>query len=137
MSRSTQLNHKITQVVVLVLENNQGDVLLTKRKADTHLPLYWEFPGGKVEHNESIIQALSRECIEEIDYTPINPNHILSINHNYPSKLVLLEFFHEINEFPQVSAAEGQQMQWVKKEHLYRFKLPEANKSIIRYLLNE
>lgn len=135
MSRQTQLNHKIVNVVVLVLENHQGDILLTQRKEKTHLAHYWEFPGGKVEPKESKLEALKRECIEEIKYTPSSPVHILSINFKYPSKHVQLEVFHEKKESPIVSAAEGQNMQWVKKSQLNLLKTPEANKTIIDHLL--
>ncbi len=53
-------------VVAAVIGDNQGKVLLTRRKTTQSLPGMWEFPGGKVEALESPEMALRRELIEEI-----------------------------------------------------------------------
>ncbi len=135
MPRPPQLNSPPkTKVVVLVLENHQGDILLTQRKEPQHLAGYWEFPGGKIEAGESTIEALQRECKEELDYNTSTTNLILQIHHDYPSISVELLVFHEISTNPQVKSAENQCMQWVNKAELSKFKLPEANKTIIQYL---
>jgi 8-oxo-dGTP diphosphatase len=42
-------------------------VLATQRAEPPHLAGYWEFPGGKVEPGESEVEALARECREELD----------------------------------------------------------------------
>lgn len=42
-------------------------VLVTQRAEPPHLAGYWEFPGGKVEPGESEVEALVRECREELD----------------------------------------------------------------------
>jgi 8-oxo-dGTP diphosphatase len=117
-----------------VLENHQGDVLLTQRKKHQHLAGYWEFPGGKMERGESAIEALQRECIEELAYHTTANKPILHIHHSYPSINVQLHVFHDINANPSVKPAENQNMQWVKKSKLADIKLPDANHPIIKYL---
>ena len=42
-------------------------VLLTRRKRGEKLSGYWEFPGGKIEENETIQQCLEREIHEELN----------------------------------------------------------------------
>ena len=125
------------KVVVLLLENSQGQVLLTQRKKNQHLAGYWEFPGGKIESGESTAVALQRECKEELDYNVTTTNQVLQVHQNYPSFNVELRVFHEINPNPRVIAAENQHMQWVKKADLKLYKLPEANQSILNYLQAE
>ncbi len=44
---------------------NDGKVLIAKRSASDKLPSMWEFPGGKIEPNETPEQCLERELEEE------------------------------------------------------------------------
>ncbi len=45
---------------------HEGRVLLAQRPTDKHLPLKWEFAGGKVEPGEDPTAAISREIREEL-----------------------------------------------------------------------
>ncbi len=39
-------------------------------RSDTKNPEKWGLPGGKVEHNESLLTAIERECTEEMGEMP-------------------------------------------------------------------
>jgi 8-oxo-dGTP diphosphatase len=63
---------KITKFIavagaVITKENNEGtmSVLLIRRSPTDHWKLIWEFPRGKMEKNEKILDALKREVKEE------------------------------------------------------------------------
>src|SRR5213078_1610252 len=43
-----------------------GEVLCARRSAPAHVAGKWEFPGGKVEAGESDVEAVVRECREEL-----------------------------------------------------------------------
>jgi 8-oxo-dGTP diphosphatase len=61
MSKATPL-----PVVCAVIEASGGRVLIAQRPAHKHLGLKWEFPGGKVERDETPEHALLREIEEEL-----------------------------------------------------------------------
>jgi len=54
------------EVVAAVIERD-GLFLITQRNPDAVFPLYWEFPGGKVEAGEDDATALRREMLEELN----------------------------------------------------------------------
>ncbi len=134
MSRQTDL--KAIQVVALVLENHQGEVLIQKRREGAHLAGLWEFPGGKVEANETLSEALTREIQEELNYTPENPKHLITLLHHYPEKSIELIVYHQQANNPFVTGAENQPLHWVKKQQLHHIEMPAADRPIIKLLDN-
>ena len=94
----------------------------------------WEFPGGKVESDESPEQALARELKEElgIDIGPINP--LIRGRHDYGDQRVLLDVW-VVPAFDGVARGlEGQPMVWVWPAELEDYQFPAANKPIIEAL---
>ncbi|MBY0487869.1 MAG: (deoxy)nucleoside triphosphate pyrophosphohydrolase [Flavobacteriaceae bacterium] len=53
---------KVTCAIVLF----NSKILVTQRSEKMSLPLKWEFPGGKLEENESEIECIKREIKEEL-----------------------------------------------------------------------
>ena len=62
----------VIRVVAAVIER-EGRYLITQRNAGAVLPLLWEFPGGRVESNESEEDALKREVKMRIGAEPFSP----------------------------------------------------------------
>lgn len=56
-------------VVAAAIVNDRSEVLLAQRPEGKRLAGSWEFPGGKVEHDESPEEALVRELKEELGIT--------------------------------------------------------------------
>ncbi len=57
---------KTIKVVAAIIENEKNEILCALRSPEMSLPNLWEFPGGKVESNESLFDAIEREIHEEL-----------------------------------------------------------------------
>jgi 8-oxo-dGTP diphosphatase len=54
---------KVTCAIILF----NSKILVTQRSENMNLPLKWEFPGGKLEENESELVCIKREIKEELN----------------------------------------------------------------------
>ena len=124
---------KIVHVAVGVIKQ-QDEFFLTKRLADTHQGGKWEFPGGKVEDNETIPQALHRELKEEVAINALTCTPLMQISHDYGDKKVLLDVFIVDNFTGTAKALEGQQSGWFTLAEFSRLNFPAANQAIIEKL---
>jgi 8-oxo-dGTP diphosphatase len=66
---------KTIEVVAALIEKNKKILLCQRKEADSY-GLLWEFPGGKVERNESFFEAIKREIKEELNIE-IGPQQII------------------------------------------------------------
>lgn len=103
---------KIVEVAVGVLIRPGGDFLLTSRPPGKAYEGYWEFPGGKIEHDETVEQALRRELQEEIGLT-IGPVQAWKVEIvDYPHALVRLNFCKVFDWSGELHMHEGQTFAW-------------------------
>jgi mutator protein MutT len=65
-----------------ILENDKGEIMLVKRKADPSIGK-WDLPGGFVDLNETVEQSLKRELKEEIGITPFDLRYFDSYSDIY------------------------------------------------------
>ncbi|HKA89389.1 MAG TPA: (deoxy)nucleoside triphosphate pyrophosphohydrolase [Haliangiales bacterium] len=81
-------------VVAALAKNDAGEILLTQRRDDQDLPLYWELPGGKIEPGEAPEAALARELAEELG-TAAEVGRVWDVLfHAYPSYDVYMLVYH-------------------------------------------
>jgi mutator protein MutT len=109
-------------------------LLITQRHAGAHLGGLWEFPGGKREPGESIEDCLVRELREELGIEVAVGELIETLQHDYPEKRVLLNFFRcewRANE-PQAIGCPA--FAWVTREELCRYEFPAADTRLLERL---
>lgn len=120
--------------IVIGLIRKDGQILIQKRPEQGLLGGLWEFPGGKVEAEESLEAALSREISEETGLTVVIGERIATIKHAYTHfKITMTAFFCDWQTgHPQTHAAS--ENRWVDMPELKQFAFPRANLKILEKL---
>ena len=99
-------------VAVGILMKPNGDVLLGQRPSGKPYAGYWEFPGGKVETGEAIVDALKREFAEEIGVVIESAEPWCGVEYVYPHAHVRLHFYISRHWHNEPQGLEGQALAW-------------------------
>ena len=124
-------------VVVGILFNEKNEVLIALRPPHVVQPGIWEFPGGKVEKNETLKNALIREFREEIGIEIIHAKFFLKVEKHFPEKKLklILHAFRILDYLGVPQGCENQEIRWVPINTVVNYTFPEANIDIIQALL--
>ncbi len=122
------------QIGVAVIWNQQGQILIDRRRQDGLLGGLWEFPGGKIEPGETVEACIRREILEELGIAIEVGEHLITIEHTYTHFHVTLNVHHcrHVNGEPQ--PIECDEVRWVNLHELEQFPFPKANVRIIEAL---
>jgi len=122
------------EVAAAVIYNERGEFLLAQRPAGKVYAGYWEFPGGKVETDESAAGALKRELHEELGIDVITAYPWLTRDFDYSHAAVRLRFFRVLKWSGEPHGKEQQQMAWQSSRNVMVAPLLPANGPILRAL---
>lgn len=131
----TKYVHVAVGVITSTNKTPLTQYFLTKRLDNVHQGGKWEFPGGKVEKDETIAEALARELKEEINIEVLSCQPLIIIHHDYGDKKVCLDVFIVDNYIGEPSAQEGQEENWFTLQELKSLDFPKANEAIIAKLV--
>ncbi len=123
--------HSPLHVVAGALFDADGRVLIAQRPPGKHMAGGWEFPGGKVASNETVVAALTRELKEELDVKVVLAERVIAYTHHYSDRSVLLDLWRVIRYEGTPISAEGQPIQWASLDDLETIGLLEADKPMI------
>ncbi|MFL6212521.1 MAG: A/G-specific adenine glycosylase [Blastocatellia bacterium] len=123
-------HHEIAIGVV----HHRGKVLIALRPADGLLGNLWEFPGGKRQAGETLVECCRREIKEEtgldVDVTEV----FAIVPHAYSHFRITLHAFHCRYRRGRARPHTSQAIRWVRIEELDDYAFPKANKQIIALL---
>lgn len=111
----TEISQVPIAVAVGILMQPNGDVLLAQRPTGKPYAGYWEFPGGKVEPGESILDALKREFVEELGIEILTAEPWCGVEYIYPHAHVQLHFYLSRAWRGEPQSLEGQAFAWQGK----------------------
>jgi len=130
----------ILLVVATALMNEKGEVLLAQRPEGKRLAGKWEFPGGKVEKDESPEQALFREIKEELDIeldlSKTEPFWFLS--HDYVAEFgfhLLMPVYLCKGWKGAPRAVEHAAIAWCRPADMHRMDMIEADAELVERLI--
>ena len=121
-----ETTRKHTEVAVGILFREDGAMLLSTRPPGKPYAGYWEFPGGKLEQGETVVQALRRELVEELGVTIGDATGWKVTEHDYPHALVRLHWCKVYEWSGELQMREGQAMSWQPWPPTVRPVLPGA-----------
>ena len=126
---------KYKNVVACVLKKNDK-ILIASRPETKNFSGFFEFPGGKVEKDECLIEALEREINEELgirlDFSKIYYlNHYRILEHK-----ISLHFFLCLRWFGKIKNKEKQTLKWILPKELNDYNLLQSNESFKIFLNN-
>jgi 8-oxo-dGTP diphosphatase len=123
-------------VAAVALIDADGRVLLARRPEGKSMAGLWEFPGGKVEPDETPEAALIRELHEELGIDTwkscIAPLSFAS--HSYPDFHLLMPLFACRRWQGVPHPREGQELAWVRSTDLHAYAMPPADLPLIPVL---
>lgn len=109
--------NKVIEVVGAVILRD-GLILCAQRALTAKLPGMWEFPGGKIESNESAQEALSREIQEELGVEIRVGDKIERTEHKYEFGTVALTTFYCFLLDGEPSPMEHERLEWISLDGL-------------------
>ena len=126
------------EVACAIIRNDAGQILIGQRQEEGSLPGYWEFPGGKLNKNETPEDCLIREIKEEINIdiskACIAPIGFSTSSYSEFDITLLLYICRKWIGTP--IPLEGNDIKWIAPKDLKLHKMPEANSSLIPILLD-
>lgn len=102
----------VVDAAVGILRKPDGTVLMAQRPAGKVYSGYWEFPGGKVETDETPSEALVRELHEELGIRAQSPFPWCCMEHCYPHARVRLHCFIIEQWEGELVSCENQALAW-------------------------
>lgn len=124
------------EVSCALILNDDGKLLVTQRNVHMKLPFKWEFPGGKIEVDETAEACLVREIFEELSVQLKIITALPVTEHRYPDFSVrLFPFIGKITNGSMV-LKEHAAYKWLNKDELLHLDWAEADIPVVRNYLN-
>jgi len=123
-------------VVAGVLGDARGRILLARRVKGRELAGLWEFPGGKVESDETPQAALVRELREELGIEAEVGAALIRVPHLTSTRARLCLDVYRIAHWRGIpTGREGQALTWTQPEKLPRHAMPAPDRPVVAALM--
>lgn len=123
---------KINVVAAIIINKNK--ILITQRN-DEKFKSLWEFPGGKIEENETPENALIREIKEELNLNIKIENELIQTSYTYDFAIVNIKTFICKIIDGNIQKNVHSNIEWTNSWNLKNYKWVPADIEIVNYFL--
>lgn len=120
--------------VVAGVFTKDDKVLIMRRRKEIRMGGFWEFPGGKIEVNETHEQALKRELDEELQLSIDVHGFICKVIHDYPDFRIHLYAYHVNSDRVPTISSDHDRFEWICPEEVNMYPIAEADIPILQKL---
>lgn len=124
------------KVIAAVIKKDDKVLIAQRAKKDT---LYgkWEFPGGKMEQDETEHECLQRELFEEFGINAEIDSYICSSFFEHKGQPIEMRAYYVIMFSGEFNLYDHQQIKWVGVEELHSYDMPDPDRPIVDKLLEQ
>jgi len=121
------------KVVAAIIKRKDLYLIARRAKHKDHAGK-WEFPGGKIDSNESPEKALERELFEEFGVLTKTGHHLATNRHDYGSFQIELMAYQVDHLEGDFRLTDHDELAWVHLKDLAKYELSEADIGIWKTL---
>jgi len=131
---NTNLSDIVKVTAAMLVKDDK--IIIAKRGPDDKLAHKWEFPGGKIEINETSEQCLKREMKEEFDIDVSVGEYLGSSIYHYDHISIELLAYRTYWEEGEISLKDHDDFKWISLEQLTEFDFAPADRIFVEKLQN-
>jgi len=126
----------MTEVVCGIIYK-EDRIFIARKKKGKALAGFWEFPGGKIEKNESHEEALERELNEELGMIVSIKDYLGSNHHEYSSKKIKLIAYNCLFIDATLNLIDHDEFKWVIPSDLINYQIAPADIPLINLIIEK
>ena len=129
------MEKKTTRVVAAIIRQDDTYLCMQRcRSRYDYISEHWEFPGGKVEAEESDHEAILREIKEEMDWDVYVGRKLGTVSHDYPDfRIELTAYLCKPGE-GDFNLLEHLDCKWLRIGEMAGLKWTEADRKLLKLL---
>jgi mutator protein MutT len=121
--------------VTAAIIKKDGLILAARKRPGLHLAGYWEFPGGKIEGNETAEQCLARELKEEFGVHCVVGDFLTESVHDYGTRTIRLLGYHVTHSDGDFQLSDHDEIRWLPIDTLPSLQWAPADIPLVQKLV--
>ena len=122
--------------VTAAIIKDKDKILIARRKEGKHLEFKWEFPGGKVDEDETEVETLTRELKEEFSIDTLVKNFVAESFYEYDHISINLRAYLTEIVAGEIQLTDHDKVEWVNLNELNSFDFAPADLPIVKSILS-